>query len=43
MFQINVLTQKAMEAVLSDFSDDQHLAFNSALLPLNGIGEDQFC
>lgn len=42
LFGIEVKTDEELDAVSEKFSDEEHLVFNSALLPARGIGEDYF-
>jgi len=42
LFQIQVTTEKEMEEVFDSFNDDQHLVFNSTILPFTGLGENSF-
>lgn len=42
LFDIRVDTKAQMDAAFDDFSLEQYLLFNSAILPLQGIGEDDF-
>jgi hypothetical protein len=41
-FGIAVNTTEELDSVLDTFDDSQHLLLNSTLLPLQGIGEDNF-
>ncbi len=42
LFGYEVRTEEAMEALLDSFDDNQYLLLNSTMLPLQGIGEDNF-
>ncbi len=42
LFHIQVQTQEDMEAALDAFDEEQFLLLNSTILPLTGVGEDNF-
>ncbi|MGB5338120.1 MAG: hypothetical protein WBO06_03385 [Gammaproteobacteria bacterium] len=42
LFGIAVNTTEEMDSILDTFDDGQYLLLNRALLPLQGIGEDNF-
>lgn len=42
LFGIAIGTTKELDAILDTFDDGQYLLLNSTLLPLQGIGEDNF-
>ena len=42
LFGISVSTAAELDAILDTFDDSQYLSLNSTLLPLQGIGEDNF-
>lgn len=42
LFHISVKTEAEMNEVFDAFDDEQHLLFNSTILPLTGIGDDHF-
>lgn len=42
LFGLSVGCPEALEEALHDFSDEQYLRLNSAMLPLDGVGEDGF-
>ena len=42
LFGIAVNTTEELDAILDTFDDSQYLSLNSTLLPLQGIGEDNF-
>ncbi len=42
LFNIDVSTEESVKVVNEDFSGADYLLFNSTILPLNGIGEDDF-
>lgn len=42
LFGIVVSTTEELDAILDTFDDSQYLSLNSTLLPLQGIGEDDF-
>jgi hypothetical protein len=42
LFSISVKTEEEINEVVDAFKDEQHLLFNSTLLPLTGIGDDHF-
>jgi hypothetical protein len=42
LFQIKVNNENELKEVLDDFSEDQYLLLNCSLLPLTGIGENNF-
>ncbi|MFQ5730127.1 MAG: hypothetical protein ACE5GN_07180, partial [Waddliaceae bacterium] len=42
LFDIDVPTEAALENASDKFSDEEYLQFNSAILPLYGIGENDF-
>ena len=42
LFGIAAITTEELDAILDTFDDSQYLLLNSTLLPLHGIGEDNF-
>jgi hypothetical protein len=42
LFSISIKTEEELNKVFDAFHDEQYLLFNSALLPLTGIGDDHF-
>ncbi len=42
LFDIEAPTQEALDSLSHDFGDDEDFLFNNAILPLYGIGEDNF-
>lgn len=42
LFDIDVTREEALEIVSNDFSNEEYLLFNSTILPLYGIGENDF-
>lgn len=42
LLQIDVGTEEALDAIDEELTGEQHLALNTALLPLRGIGDDRF-
>lgn len=42
LFGLTVASQEALENALDEFSNKEYVRLNSAMLPLEGVGEDRF-